>query len=410
MKYVIIGNSTAAVGAVEAIRKTDSIGELVLISDEPHHTYARPLISYLLQGKVDEEAMKYRPDSFYRDNKCTLLLSKRAVKIEPGRKCVSLEDGTEVSYDKLLVAAGSAPFIPPLEGLDTVEKAFTFMDLENARKLNAALNEQARVLILGAGLIGLKCAEGIAKTVASVTIVDLAPTILSSILDPEGAAIVQAHLEENGLNFKLGQSVKRFSGNTAELTGGETVSFDALVLAVGVRPNSSLIKDAGGAVSRGIVTDFKMKTSLPDIYAAGDCTESYDCSSGRYTVLALLPNAYMQGECAGTNMAGGRMTWEKAIPMNAIGFFGLHMMTAGFYEGEVYFDRTEKNYKKLFHDTKRLKGFILIGKVDRAGIYTRLIREQTPLEELDFDLICKEPALMAFSKKDRVDLLGGGKA
>lgn len=407
MKYVIIGNSAAAIGAVEALRKADHDGEIVIISDEPYHTYSRPLISYLLLGRATEESMKYRPDNFYRDNRCSLMLSRRATEINPYKKTVVLDGGEQIGYDRLLVAAGSSPVCLPIEGLETVENKFTFLNLDSAKKLRAAIGKNSRVLIIGAGLIGLKCAEGISKTVASITVADLAPTILSSILDPEGAQIVQSHLEENGLRFILGQSVSRFDGNTAALTGGDSVPFDVLVLAAGVRPNVSLVKDAGGEVARGIVINSKMETSLPDVYAAGDCTESFDISSGRRAVLAQLPNAYMQGECAGINMAGGETTFEKAVAMNAIGFFGLHIITAGFYDGEVYFARTEKNYKKLFYDQSRMKGFIMIGDVDRAGIYTNLIREKTPLSEIDFALVCKNPALMAFSKKERTAMLGG---
>jgi hypothetical protein len=116
----------------------------------------------------------------------------------------------------------------------------------------------------------------------------------------------------------------------------------------------------------------------------------------------------MQGECAGVNMAGGNMVWDKAMPMNAIGFFGLHLITAGCYRGEVYFENNGNDYKKLFFGDNRLNGFILIGKIDKAGIYTSLIRERTPLDTLDFELVCHSPGLMAFSKEDRRVKLGGG--
>ncbi len=167
-----------------------------------------------------------------------------------------------------------------------------------------------------------------------------------------------------------------------------------------------LIKDINGEIRRGIVVNELIETSIPNIYAAGDCCESFDITINQNRVLALLPNAYMQGECAGINMAGGKKIFDKAIPMNAIGFFGLHIITAGSYDGDVYYERNG-GYKKLFTKDGLLKGYILVGNVEKAGIYTSLIREKIPLKNIDFELICKKPGLMAFSKADRMKKLGG---
>ena len=429
MKYVIIGNSTAGIGAVEGIRQIDKQGEITIITSEAHHTYSRPLISYLLLGKVTEEKMKYRSDNFYKDNNVSLLTETVAAKIDTDKKQVILSNGSNVPYDKLLIAAGSSPFVPPFEGLENVKDKVTFMSLDDARKLDGMLTRKkdAKVLIIGAGLIGLKCAEGIAKRVCEITIVDLAPRILSSILDEEGVAIVQKHIESknicqsSSIVFKLSSSVKKFEDSKAVLENGETVSFDILVLAVGVRPNTSLLKDIAD-IDRGIIVNSKSETSAPNIYAAGDCTQTADVSSGQNKIMALLPNAYMQGECAGINMASdtannnGSKSFDKAIPMNAIGFSGLHMITAGNYTGEFFLENNNaesdaksggKNYKKLFYSDNKLNGYILIGNVEKAGIYTNMIRERTPLGSIDFALVCEKPGLMAFTKEDRMKKLGG---
>lgn len=404
-KYVIIGNSAGAVGCVEGIRSIDKDGEITLVASEPHHTYSRPLISYLLYGKTDEQRMKYRPDSFYKDNKVKKMLGKTVVSIDKKEKKVILSDGKEIEYEKLMVATGSVPFVPPMEGLDKVKKKFSFMTLDDAHKLQKAITPQSKVLIVGAGLIGLKCAEGINDKVESLTVVDLADRILPSILDKDGSAIVQKHIESEGVKFCLGDSVKAFEKNKATLVSGAEIDFDILVLAVGVRPCVSLISDIGGKVNRGIITDEKCKTSIKDIYAAGDCTESHDVSSNSEKVMALLPNAYMQGHTAGVNMAGGNAVYDNAIPMNAIGFFGLHIITAGTYDGDCYTHVSDGSYKKLFYKSNHLKGYIMIGDIKRAGIYTSLIKKQTPLSSIDFDLIKEKPQLMAFSKKTRKDFL-----
>lgn len=405
MKYVIIGNSAAGIGAVEGIRQIDKHGEITVITDEVHHTYSRPLISYLLLGKVTEEKMKYRDDGFYSRNDCALLHAA-AMEIDAGAKWVILADGSYVPYDKLLVAAGSLPFVPPMAGLDTVPEIYTFMSLGDARLLDAALSKQKRVLIIGAGLIGLKCAEGIFERAAHITVLDLAPGILSSILDEDGARLVQSHIESKGIDFRLSDSVKRFENHTAILSGGESLDFDVLVMAAGVRPNTSLLSGIAG-IDRGIVVNARSETTAPDIYAAGDCTQTLDVSSGQSKIMALLPNAYIQGECAGLNMAGGDKSFDSAIPMNAISFFGLHIITAGNYSGDVYARSEAGSYKRLFYSGNRLNGYILIGNIDKAGIYTSLVRERTPLDTIDFELICEKPGLMAFTKEDRMVKLGG---
>ncbi len=409
MNIVIIGNSAAAVGCIEGIRKNNQEADITVISNETHHTYSRPLISYLLYGKTDEQRMKYRPNSFYEENRVTAVLGKSVVRIDKDNKKVELDDGQIVAYDKLLVATGSKPFVPPMKGLDSVEKQFTFMTLNDAKALEAALFPSASVLVVGAGLIGLKCVEGIRDKVASVTVVDMADRILPSILDAEGSALVQKSIEQKGVKFILSNSVKEFKGNTAFLTNDDILNFDIVVVAVGVRPNVELVKEIGGDVHRGIITDERCHTSIPDIYAAGDCTESYDITVNQHRILALLPNAYMQGESAGYDMVGASKPYDKAIPMNAIGFFGYHIITAGSYDGEAYVSADGDSYKKLVVKDGVLKGYILIGDVRRAGIYTKLIREQVPLDTIDFELIKEKPQLMAFAKAERAKQLAGVK-
>ncbi|MGX8702599.1 NAD(P)/FAD-dependent oxidoreductase [Caproiciproducens sp.] len=409
MNYVIIGNSAAAVGCVEGIRSVDQAGNITVISKEPHHVYSRPLISYLLYGKTDRQRMKYRPDSFYEENRVTPLLGVTVTGVDYENKKVLLDSGDRVAFDRLLFATGSSPFVPPMAGLEEVEHSFSFMKLDDAAALQKVIDQESRVLIIGAGLIGLKCAEGIRGRVKQITVVDLAPRILPSILDEEGSEIVQKHIEGQGVTFILSDSVAQFTKNSALLKSGGKLEFDVLIVAVGVRPETKLAADIGCRVNKGIVSDIHCATNLDGVYAAGDCSESYDITSGQYRVLALLPNAYMQGEAAGINMAGGEKVYDKAIPMNAIGFFGLHIITAGSYDGEAYVVRTERTYKKLVSKDNLLKGFILIGDVARAGIYTSLIRERTPLDTVDYELIKEKPQLMAFTASERAVKLGGVK-
>lgn len=406
-EYVIIGNSIAAVGCIEGIRQIDKEGKITVISKENHKVYSRPLISYYLEGKTDLQRMNYRQESFYEDQNVTLLLGESATKIDKDSKKVVTDTGREILFDKVCVATGSTPFVPPMEGLENVEKKFSFMTIDDSLALEKNVDKNTKVLIVGAGLIGLKCAEGIKDRAGKITVCDLADRVLSSILDGECAAFVQKGLEENGIEFLLSDSVEKFEKNKAYMKSKKEVDFDVLVLAIGVRANISLVKEIGGETNRGIIINDKSETSIPDVYAAGDCAEGYDSSIGANRVLALLPNAYMQGRAAGVNMAGGEEKFDKAIPMNSIGFFGTHIMTAGCYDGEMIEEKDETTLKRFFTKDNKLIGYMLINDTARAGIYTSLIREKTDLSTVDFELLKKVATTFAFSKENRGKKFGG---
>ncbi len=409
MNYVLIGNSTAATYAIEGIRSVDKEGSITVISEESCPAYGKPLISYYLYGKVDTAHLDYRTPAFYERMGVTLMLGEKATKIDAKKRTVLLASGKKVPYDKLLVATGSRPFLPPMEGLDRVEEKFTFMTMEDARALEQALSPQKKVLIVGAGLIGLKCLEGILDRVGGVTVVDTAPRILPSILDEEGALIVQRFLEERGVTFLLGDAAASLEARCAHLKSGKSVEFDILVVAAGVRPNVELVKEAGGDVNRGIAVNDRQETSIENVYAAGDNCESYDLAAKETRILAILPNAAQQGLVAGCCMAGGNAHFAGGIPVNAIGFFGLHVATAGVYVGESYVERSGNSYKKLFYSDNVLKGYILVDKIERAGIYTSLIRDMVPLDSIDFERVKHDPVLMAFPRETRIEKLSGGR-
>lgn len=407
--YVIIGNGVAAAGCIEGIRSVDADGSITVISAEQHPVYCRPLISYYLEKKTDLERMNYRAPSFYADNGVTVRYGTSVTKIDAAARQITLSSGETLPYDALCNATGSSPFVPPMQGLDTVQNKFSFMTIDDTLALEKAITPESKVLIIGAGLIGLKCAEGLHGRVGSITVCDLAPRVLSSILDDKCAAMMQKHLEANGISFVLGTSAKEFQGSKAIMQNGAEVDFDVLVLAVGVRANTALVKNAGGNVNRGILVDDACRTSLPDLYAAGDCTEYHDISSDTEKVMALMPNAYMQGRTAGINMAGGTAAFDNAIPMNSIGFFGLHCHTAGSQpEGCEMFEEADENHiRRLFVKDDKLTGFMLIGHMHRTGIYTALIRNQTPLSSVDFARLKIEPQLAAMGSAYRDKVLKG---
>ena len=407
-RYVIIGGSIAGQSCAEAIRRTDPEGEITLVSEERVSGYGRPLISYYLEGKTDIPRMSRRGPDFYDRLRVTALHGIRAVRLDAEGHRAILSDGRELPYDSLCLCTGSFPFSPRFEGIETVPQRFFFTTLDDALALEKAVTKESRVLIVGAGFIGLKCAEGLKERAGSITVCDLADRAMSASLDRECSAILERHLENNGIRLMLGNTAQRFEGGCAVMQHGERVPFDVLVIAIGVRPATQLAAEAGAAVGRGITVDGAMRTSLPDVWAAGDCTESTEMTTGQTAVMAVLPNAAQQGECAGVSMAGGNAAFTSGMRMNSIGFFGLHIMSAGTCTGEpVFAEVTETSCRKLFAGGGALIGFILIGDVQKAGIYTAMIRDRVPLAGIDMAQLGRDPSLLPLGQALRRRKLGG---
>lgn len=414
-QYLIIGNSAAGIGAVQGIRASDRKGKILILSDEPHHTYSRPLISYWLEGRVAPEHMLYRDASFYDDYGVEAILgdSGRVVDIDPEERRVTLADGNTVDYESCVIAAGSVPFVPPMEGVDAAKNAYTFTKFDDAKAIREVVDELAEegrkpeVVILGAGLIGLKAAEALHDQAESITVVDLADRILPSVLTEGTSPVMQDYLEEQGLVFRLGRSIAKVDGagdeKSVTLSDGEVLPYDLLILAAGTRPNTVLAAEAGIDCGRGILTDERQQTSQEGIYAAGDCTDSFDMTTGQVRNMAILPNAFVQGRVAGSNMASGDEgeIFEKAFPLNSLGVLGLYMLSAGAYDGDEQIIENEECVKHFFVKDNKLNGYIIFGDCPRAGIYTSLIRDQIDLDSVDAKRLFGQAGLMGFPKSER---------
>ncbi|MHB1127045.1 MAG: NAD(P)/FAD-dependent oxidoreductase [Bacillota bacterium] len=421
MSYVIIGNSAAAVGAVEGIRQVDRTGPITIISQEPYHTYSRPLISYYLSGKVDEEKMHYRSRDFYQRHNVETMLACEATGIDVSNCQVVLDDARRVKYDQLLIATGGKPFIPPLQGLDK-KNVFTFIKLDDVKKIQELAGKGRRGIIIGAGLIGLKAAEALNILGVELTVVELANRVLSAILDEEAAGIVQGHLESKGIQFQLETTVEKIIGEDSVsgvvLQNGQQLPCDFLIVAIGVVPNTGVVRDTQVKVNRGIVVDERMRTNVDCIFAAGDVAEGYDVIYGAQRVLPILPGAYCQGETAGKNMAGQVTVYAGGFAMNSIGFFGLPMATAGMirpdsedYEVHVFADAGQKIYRKIVLKDNVLSGFITLNRIDRSGILTGLIRDRVNVEVFKDRLLEEDFGYIDFPQELRnARLLQGGVA
>jgi len=419
MKYLIIGASAAGLAAAESIRNTDKNGEITILTKEAYFPYSRPSISYYLKGAVEERDMFLRKASFYKENKINIITGADVTKIDTNKKTVKA-GRREYPYDKLCLATGSKPFIPPIKNAAGNKNAFTFLDLAAAKAVKKAVKSDTRAVVIGAGLIGMKAAEGLSKVCASVDVVELAPRVLPSILDEKSAKSVKAHLEANGIKFHLENTVEEAKSKGGRihcviLKNGEALPCDLLIIAVGVRPEISLAEKAGLDVNRGIITDPQtMQTSNADIYAAGDCTVSVDMLDGSNKIIALWPNAVQQGIAAGSQMAGGELTAGGAYSVNAIDFYGLRICTCGLInaKGSQYSDKIKIKgdvYKRLVFEGSKLVGFVLINSSVNAGIYTSLISNKVNLSSLEGNVM-DDPSLFLFPKDVRTTKLTGGMA
>lgn len=389
MNYVIIGNSVAAVGAIRGIRSIDQQGTITVISRERHNAYGRPLISYLLGGLVTEKRMAYLPEDFYEKNRVNLLLSSEVTGIDTAARQVRIADGDTIGYDRLLVATGGDPFIPPIEGMADKDRIFTFTTWDDAAKLKGIASDIGRVVVIGGGLIGLKAAEGLHLLGKQITIVELADRILSAAFDRPAGRVVAKKMKANGIDVITEDTVVRIEGEGAEVTGvtlrsGDFIPCDTIIVAIGVRPACGFLKGSGVEVNRGIVVDDRMETSVEGIYAAGDVAEAKDFFSGVKNPMPIWPDAYIQGDIAGVSMAGGVKAYEGGLAMNSIELFKVSTISMGItnpaepkeYEILTYQDLENYQYRKIVIKDGLLAGAVLVGAVDRAGIFSGLIREK----------------------------------
>lgn len=423
MQYAIIGNSAAAVGAIEAIRAYDQENPITVLSHEPYHVYSRPLISYLLAGSIDESRMCFRPPDFYNRYRVKTLLGVEVVRIDPGKGMLTVSGGGTVRYDRLLIATGGKPIRPPVKGAG-LEGIFTFTCWEDAHRIDhyIRVRKAESALVLGGGLVGLKATEALLARGIPVTVVDLADRILSLSFDRTASDIAENVLRKAGVDIRMQTTVEEFTGTdgrveNAILRDGERLKCDLAVLAVGVCPNISLVpKNCAIRVDRGILVNPCMRTGEPSIYAAGDCVEVQDSILDSNRPIAIWPHAYRQGYVAGCNMAGEYREYEGGFPMNSVEICQTPTISVGLtdpkeeigrYEFLQKYKRDPVLYKKLVLRDNRLVGAIFIGDISRAGIYTGLIRDWVDVSPFKQHLLAGNFGLVSLPREYRKHLVVG---
>jgi NAD(P)H-nitrite reductase large subunit len=393
--HVIIGNSTAAIGAIEAIRSMDANASIAVVSAEAEHTYSRPLITYYLAGKVSEEDIYYRPRDFYERMNVDCLLGMPVDSIDTEARQVYLAEGRSLSYQHLLLAAGGAPVKPAIPGIDR-PGVFSMNTIEDARRAKGWLAHTSRAVVIGAGLTGMKTAEALAEIGQQVSVVEQADAVLPTTLDRRASEIVQKWFKSHGIDVLTGVSVTSIEGRSdsndvwaANLSTGESIVCDSVFVTVGVKPRIDLVRGTRIQVRTGILVDRHMRTNVTGVYAAGDIAQAYEPITGEARVVPILPNAYLGGRVAGINMAGGNATYNVGMSANSTVFLGLPVMSAGLAiqdqndEFDVLTKEYGLSYRKLVIRNDRLVGMIAVADIAGAGMLTGLMRDGVDVRGLE---------------------------
>ncbi len=423
VKYVIIGCSAGAVGAVEAIRELDTEGDIAVISEEPIPAYSRPMIGKYLCGEVNLENMVFPSKNFWEKQKVQLFLGKKAVKLDLTRKEIELEDAEKIGFDKLLIATGSKPIIPNIEGV-TKKGAYTFTriaDAEHIRETVHAIKAQ-KAVVVGVGLIGITVTEALAKLGLKVTLIGRRDRVLNQVLDQKAAEILEEAMQKEGVCIVKGRTVQRILGRKDNddmvggvlLDDGSAIECDLVVFAVGVVPRTELVINTKLKINNGVLTDRFMQTNIPDVYACGDVAETYDFVVGKQRVLALWPLARISGRVAGYNMAGLKLEYPGGASMTALNHFGVPIISVGLttqsgdsegYETLVFHDQKRRIYRKIMLKSGKIMGMTLVGDVERAGVIFHLMKNKVNVEDFKHKLIADNFSLASLPETLRKQLI-----
>jgi nitrite reductase (NADH) large subunit len=403
VRFAIIGNGIAGITAARTISTAAPGAQIEVYTAEPHPYYLRPRLIALLAGRSSLEDIYLYPPDWYAQRGISVHLGIKVAELDIPGKRLLLQDGAETSYDRLLLALGSSPFVPPLEGTEK-EGFFTLRSIEDVLAIKSYAEEclaagSREALVIGGGLLGLESANALTSLGLRVTVLQRGGWLLPKQVDQEGAAVLQEQLERLGLHFLLNATPEAVLGNERVSgvlpTNGEPVSATLVLCSAGVRPNIELARRAGVAANRGVLVDDQLRTSAEDVYAAGDVAE-YEGKTP-----CMIPVAIDQARVAAANMVEpGSALYHGTVPSNTLKVMGLDLTSIGVvtpqeegYEELRKVDHAQGVYQKLVLREGRIVGAILLGDKERVPPVSKLIKQETDVSTYedrllndDFDL------------------------
>ena len=388
MKHVILGAGPAGVIAAETIRKHAPADDILIVGDEPEAPYSRMAIPYLLMGNVGEEGTHLRHTAGHFE-KLGIVVKRglRAKAVDIAASTVALDDGSAVRYDRLLIATGSSPASPPIPGIHAagVHACWT---LQDARAIAQLATKGARVLQMGAGFIGCIIMESLAARGVKLTVVEMGDRMVPRMMGPTAGGMIKDWCEKQGVRVFTGTRVEAIEPHAplrVRLSNGEHLECDLVISATGVKPNIGFLENSGVRCLVGVLTDEHLQTTVPGIYAAGDCAEAFDKISGKTIVSAIQPNAADQARVAALNMVGQRAELRGVTQINVLDTLGLISTSFGDWQGvpggeQVELtDRAAGRHLSLQFNGERLVGCNSIGWTDHVGAMRGLVEGQVRL-------------------------------
>jgi NAD(P)H-nitrite reductase large subunit len=393
MKHVILGTGPAGVIAAETIRKNAPDDEILLIGDEPETPYSRMSIPQIISGHISESGARLRRDVDYFARQRIELKRGRAVQLSEHPRVLTLDDGSVVPFDKLLIATGARPRTPTIPGLDLpgVHSCWT---MDDARRIVELAKPRSRVVLIGGGFIGCIVMEALATRGVQLAVIEKRETILPNMLGKTAGEMVRNWCERKGVQIMTDKRVKAIglteswdatSPKLVMLSDGSLLQADLIVYCTGTAPNIDFLRGSSVRCLQGVVVDSCMQTSMQGIYAAGDCAEAYDEAAGRTVIAGVQPNAADQAYCAALNMTGRHAFQRNVRHIDVVDTMGLITLSFGNWDGirsgqwVEYNDPLHFKYLRLEFAGDVLIGCTAVGITEFSGILRSLIHHQVRL-------------------------------
>lgn len=388
-KHLIVGTGAAGLAALKQIRSITGDDQITLVSMEDTLPYSPTALPYLLSGKIDESKLWIVDEEYFKEMRSNLALNHQVVQVNHKQKAVTYQGGKTEKYDTLLLATGSEPVMPTIEGIENIE-VLGYHTLEDHKKLIKQLGKGGVALIYGGGLVAMGLASGLIKRGCKVILV-VRSRILRRYFDSDAGSLIADVFRSQGAEIILGKNIKRMDKNgngvKAFLSDDSSVSGDVFISCLGTVPRVAFLEDSGIELNVGVVVDDRLQTSKQDIYAAGDIAVAKDFFTGKPGINAILPSAVEQGKVAGANMAGEVKEYEGWISMNVFHFFGNGACSMGISETNEEIevlkdqDKNNKSFKKLSFQNGQLVGAEFVNIEVDPGVFLYLIKKRLDIDK-----------------------------
>lgn len=384
MDIVIIGASAAGLACLDTLCRISPRSKITVISAEKYRPYCRCLLTYYLGNSMTEQELTITTPADYPAN-VQFILEQKAERIDSQRKAVHLTDGRELVYDRLLIAVGAEAIKP--DYCTEEKRTFTLRYLDDVKKIAAATKDRA--IVSGGGFIGIKTAYGLRERNIKTAMVITSPYSLAMVLDEDSARCLEKDLTEMGIEIITGENVVDIGllkdKVEVHLSSGKDLLTDVVVVGKGVKPSIALAQASGIKVNVGISANDFLETSAPEVFAAGDCCETFDLTRNKIQIIGLWPTAVEQGYFVALNMAGIRSRYPGSIGMNSLKTRAFHLISAGILKDEpgltVYEKHTpsKKQFRKIAFRDNVPVGMVFYNCPEEAGLFVNLIKKAVPL-------------------------------